>query len=67
VRRALLALAPRRLTYVSCDVATLARDLRALAAGFELEGVTLLDMFPQTSHIEAVVQLHRRAAAIGRL
>lgn len=57
VRRALLDLAPRRLTYVSCDVATLARDLRALAPAFTLESLTLLDLYPQTSHIEAVAQL----------
>jgi 23S rRNA (uracil1939-C5)-methyltransferase len=57
VRSALLALAPRRLTYVSCDVATLARDLKAMAAGFALESLALLDLFPQTSHLEAVAQL----------
>jgi 23S rRNA (uracil1939-C5)-methyltransferase len=62
VVRALKTLAPRRLTYVSCDIATLARDLSALAADFTLEGVTFLDLFPQTSHVEAVAQLRRTDA-----
>ena len=65
VRRALLALAPRRITYVSCDVATLARDLRALAPEFLLESLALLDLYPQTSHIEAVAQLRVARAPPG--
>jgi 23S rRNA (uracil1939-C5)-methyltransferase len=50
----------RRLTYISCDPATLARDLVALIAeGFRVEQVHLVDLFPQTFHIESVVQLVR--------
>jgi 23S rRNA (uracil1939-C5)-methyltransferase len=48
------------LVYVSCDPATLARDLRALlGAGYTIENLTLADLFPQTFHIEAVVHLRR--------
>jgi 23S rRNA (uracil1939-C5)-methyltransferase len=48
------------LKYVSCDPATLARDLRALVgAGYAIERVTLADLFPQTFHLETVVELRR--------
>ncbi len=49
-----------RVAYVSCDAATLARDLsQLLAGGFQLEQVTALDLYPQTPHIEAVALLTR--------
>ena len=60
VRRALLRAAPARLTYVSCDPATLARDLGELTRDFDLESITFFDIFPQTAHLETVVQLGRR-------
>src|SRR5262249_19839783 len=54
----LAAMAPPDLTYVSCDPATLARDLRLLIDyGYRIDSITALDMFPQTFHVETVVRL----------
>jgi 23S rRNA (uracil1939-C5)-methyltransferase len=53
----LLDARPARITYVSCDPATLARDLRELVRVWEIRSVTGFDLFPQTSHIETVVKL----------
>lgn len=58
--RGIIALSPRQISYVSCDPATLARDLLALnAAGYGLASVQAFDMFPQTHHVETVVHLSR--------
>ena len=57
VRHAILDLAPTTLIYVSCNPATLARDLKELHRKFTLNSVTPLDMFPQTAEIEAVAHL----------
>jgi len=58
--RALARLAAPRITYVSCDPATLSRDLRVLLeSGYRVEEIHLLDLFPQTFHIESVVQFVR--------
>ena len=56
----ILALKPDRLVYVSCDVATLARDTRALLDnGYELGPVTALDLFPNTAHVETLTMFTR--------
>lgn len=54
----LVRLRPRLILYVSCDPATLARDLRALGtAGYSPEEIHFLDLFPQTYHLETIVRL----------
>jgi 23S rRNA (uracil1939-C5)-methyltransferase len=56
--RELARIRARRLTIVSCDPATLARDLHGLIAEqYRIEKVTLVDLFPQTFHLETVVEL----------
>jgi 23S rRNA (uracil1939-C5)-methyltransferase len=53
-----LGLKPKRISYVSCDPPTLARDLRKLiAGGYTLDSIAAFDMFPQTHHVETVTHL----------
>ena len=57
---AILAAMPKRIVYVSCNPATLARDARILAdGGYELRNVTAVDMFPFTTHVETVCLMSR--------
>jgi 23S rRNA (uracil1939-C5)-methyltransferase len=63
LRKTIVDLAPATLIYVSCNPATLARDLAELHSRFKIESVTPLDMFPQTAEIEVVAQLQRSNAS----
>lgn len=54
----ILAARPRNISYVSCDPATLARDLLGLqTGGYQLDSIHAFDMFPQTHHVETVAHL----------
>ncbi len=57
IRKLIIDLAPATLIYVSCNPATLARDLNELQQKFRIDSVTPLDMFPQTAEIEVAVHL----------
>ncbi len=56
----LLRIKPAKLTLVSCDPSTLARDAKKLLAEYQFERLTLVDLFPQTYHFEVVAHLVRR-------
>ncbi len=61
VINAVCGMEPQRVVYVSCDVATQARDLKLFAElGYEAEKATAVDMFPRTAHVETVVCLKKR-------
>ncbi len=60
VIKGILKLAPAEISYVSCDPATLARDLKKLlAGGYQISTLAAFDIFPQTHHVETVVRLKR--------
>ncbi len=60
VVQALRELSPRRIIYVSCNPATLARDLALLRQDYDLAVIEPFDLFPHTAHIECVARLDRR-------
>ncbi|ELY3902783.1 TPA: 23S rRNA (uracil(1939)-C(5))-methyltransferase RlmD [Klebsiella aerogenes] len=56
----IIKLAPRRVVYVSCNPATLARDSEALLqVGYRIQRLAMLDMFPHTGHLESIVLFER--------
>lgn len=57
---AIIRIKAPRVTIVSCDPTTLARDLGSLLSVYELKRLTLIDLFPQTYHIETIAKLERR-------
>jgi 23S rRNA (uracil1939-C5)-methyltransferase len=60
VVQSLVGLGAHRMTYISCDPATASRDLAGLlSAGYRIEQVYLVDLFPQTYHLESVFHLAR--------
>ena len=60
VIKGIIDLGPTEISYVSCDPATLARDLKKLiAGGYAIESIAGFDLFPQTHHVETVVRLRR--------
>ena len=56
---------PERVVYVSCDPATLARDVARLGEGYRIRRIQIFDLFPQTSHVETVLTLDRREGGSG--
>lgn len=56
----LLETKPKKIVYVSCDPATLARDLKVLKEGYNIVSVTPVDMFPHSYHVETVVLLEKK-------
>ena len=57
----MVKMTPKRIVYVRCDPATLARDLKVLSEqGYEVEKVCAVDQFSHSSHVETVVRLKRK-------
>ena len=57
---AIIATGPKRIVYASCNPSTLARDLNMLDALYSIDRIAIVDMFPQTHHIETIVRLSLR-------
>jgi 23S rRNA (uracil1939-C5)-methyltransferase len=55
-----MKIAPEKVVYVSCNPATLARDIGILEENYHLGKISAVDMFPYTSHVECVAVLERK-------
>lgn len=60
VIKGILDLGPAEISYVSCDPATLARDLKKLVGSYTITSIRGFDLFPQTHHVETVVRLRKQ-------
>jgi len=58
--RNVLAMMPEQIVYISCDPATFSRDIQKLSAIYDIESVRMVDLFPQTFHIESLAFLKLR-------
>ena len=56
----ILSINPKKIVYVSCDPMTLARDLNILSENYNIVELTTVDMFPNTAHVECVVELNKK-------
>ena len=62
----MLAMRPQRIVYVSCDSATLARDLKVLCEeGYELKRGRVVDQFGQTGHVEVIIMMQYNSQQVG--
>ena len=57
VAESILSVKPNKIIYISCNPSTLARDLKIFAKDYSISFVQPFDMFPQTAHVETVVEL----------
>ena len=55
-----MKIAPKKIVYVSCNPATLARDIGILEEKYHLGNISAVDMFPYTAHVECVAVLERK-------
>lgn len=60
----LLRMRPRHILYISCNPATLARDIKLFSAAYHLKKVQPVDLFPHTPHVETVVQLYHQESTV---
>ena len=64
----LAGMAPERIVYISCDPATLARDVKRLGVlGYQVRAAEAVDLFPRTGHIETIACLQRKTPQGARI